>query len=250
MGFERKPFRFDTKGQPRAAPFYMEKSMNEVLHVFVDEYGDSNLDISKKGVTERYIVTAFCVVAPKLELAKTKLEIIREKFFQKGEMKSSSVASNDGKRLALLKRINEVDAFVVAFCADKSRMSRDSGLQYKKTFIKFFAMKLYERLTHPARDLVVIADRHGHPAFESEFRAYLQKKFPNDLFRSATFSVADSKNEVLLQAADVYAGSLARLYDSGKKSDRLDELKAIVRDKVSVTFWPEGRQQPAARSAP
>ena len=31
------------------------------LHVFVDEYGDAHLDVSKPGVSSTYIVAALCV---------------------------------------------------------------------------------------------------------------------------------------------------------------------------------------------
>ncbi|WP_445145820.1 DUF3800 domain-containing protein [Dyella sp. Tek66A03] len=213
------------------------------LHVFVDEYGDPHLDLSKPGVSSTYIVAALCVRERELERVRSECEEIRRKFFQAGEMKSSSIAANDGRRLNVLRALCKLDAFVIAFCADKEKVDAGSGLAFKKSFIKFFAHALYERITRCASDARILADEHGSAEFQEEFKAYLQRKFKPDLFASITFDCGHSKADALLQVADVFAGSFARIFDEKKLSERAEELKVVLYSKASITHWPSGDEE-------
>ncbi|MGY3266780.1 hypothetical protein ACVWZN_002853 [Lysobacter sp. HA35] len=48
------------------------------LHVFVDEYGDTHLDVAKEGVSSVYIVAAVCVRAANLADARLAAEVHQE----------------------------------------------------------------------------------------------------------------------------------------------------------------------------
>lgn len=215
----------------------------ERLHVFVDEFGDPHLDISKPGVSATYIVAALCVRDRALQKVQADAESIRKRLFQSGEMKSSLIGDRDGRRLHVLRELGKLDTFVVAFCARKSEIDTDTGLAFKKSFIKFFASSLYDRITRCGDDLQIIMDEHGNEHFQAELKSYLEKKHGHDLFSSARFQFDDSRRSVLLQMADVYAGSLARIHDEKKVSDRVNELSSELRNKVSITLWPQGREE-------
>ena len=215
----------------------------ERLHVFVDEFGDPYLDVGKAGVSATYIVAALCVRDGSLGAVRDQVEEIRRRHFQSGEMKSSTVATNDGRRLQIIRDLAKLDAFVIAFCARKKQVRRDTGLRFKKSFIKFFAGALYDRVTRCAADIHVTMDEHGSPQFRAELEAYLDTRFRSDLFSNPQFKTEDSKGNVLLQAADLFAGTLARVYDEAKVSERREEFKSLVRDRVSVTLWPRGTEE-------
>ncbi|HEU4669192.1 MAG TPA: DUF3800 domain-containing protein [Dyella sp.] len=212
----------------------------ERLHVFVDEYGDANLDVRKPGVSAKYIVAALCVRDRDLDKVRTDCEAVRLKNFQGGEMKSSAIANNDGRRIHILRALSKLDAFVIAYCANKELLDAGTGLAFKKSFIKYFARQLYERVARCGADIRIVADQHGGKDFQDELKSYLEGKFKTDLFASTEFSFVDSKADVLLQVSDLYAGALARVYDEKKRSERFDELHAILRDRVSITLWPSG----------
>lgn len=215
----------------------------ERLHVFVDEFGDPHLDAGKPGVSTTYIVTALCVRDRSLGTVVDQVEKVRRRHFQTGEMKSSAVATNDGRRLQIMRELTRLDAFVIAFCARKKQLRRDTGFEFKKSFIKFFAGALIERVTRCAGDVHVTMDAHGSLQFRGELKSYLDRRFRNDLFSNSKFQADDSKGNLLLQAADFFAGTLARVYDDEKVSDRSEEFKSILRDRVSVTLWPRGIEE-------
>lgn len=215
----------------------------ERLHVFVDEFGDPHLDASKPGVSATYIVAALCVRDRALSTVVDQVEKIRRKHFQTGEMKSSAVAMNDGRRIQILRELTKLDAFVIAFCARKRQLRRDTGLEFKKSFIKFYAGVLLDRVTRCAGDVHVTMDAHGSIQFRGELKSYLDRRFRYDLFSSPEFQTADSKENLLLQTADFFAGTLARVYDEEKVSPRSEEFKEALRDRVSVTVWPKGGEE-------
>jgi hypothetical protein len=229
--------------QTRELAFFLGKSM-ERLHVFVDEYGDPHLDVSKDGVSSTYIVTALCVRSRDLEQVLCDAEVIRKKYFQTGEMKSSLIGPNDSRRLKVVQDLSKLKGFVIAFCAQKARADKNTGLNFKKSFLKFFANALYKRVTRCADDVVILADGHGSQDFQREMLRYLESRYLKpDLFSTPpTFGFEDSKLNVLLQAADVFAGSLARLYDEKKASDRDGKLKEILGECTSLTLWPSGQE--------
>lgn len=216
----------------------------ERLHVFVDEYGDPHLDIGKPGVSSTYIVAALCVRERELERTTAQAEEIRKKFFQSGEMKSSSIGAKQGRRLHVVRALSKLDAFVIAYCARKTELSASSGLAFKKSFIKYFASALYERVTRCGDDIHVIYDQHGGEQFQTELKAYLDKRYtqPRDLFSLTKFVPKKSEESVLIQAADIFAGSLARIYDAQKSVQDDGEMKAALGNSVSITLWPSGEE--------
>ena len=214
----------------------------DLLHVFVDEYGDPHLDTRKEGVSGAYIIAAVCVRAADLSEARSAAEAIRRRDFQTGEMKSSVVGGNDGRRLKILHNLSGLRAFVISFCAMKGGIPPSTGLEYKKSFMKFFAKRLYDRILLCADEFRVLIDEHGTPEFQNELKVHFEKAYSHDLFPRGGFSFANSKDEVLLQVADFYAGSLARVYDEKRRSVRSDEIKGALRSSTSTTLWPHHRE--------
>lgn len=217
----------------------------ERLHVFVDEYGDPNLDVEREGASAAYIVAAACVRESALNKAVADVAAIRRRYFQSGEMKSSSIGANDRRRLQIVRDLSKLDIFVIAFCANKKAIDKNSGLAFKKSFIKYFANAIYKRIELCGDDFHVIADEHGTRQFQVELKAYLERRFARDLFSKTSFQFDNSKNNLMLQVADVYAGSLARLHDENKMSSQHEALREALRVRVSLTLWPAGREQSA-----
>ncbi|TWI01830.1 uncharacterized protein DUF3800 [Luteimonas cucumeris] len=214
----------------------------ERLHVFVDEYGDSHLDVSKPGVSSTYIVVALCVRDRALKHVMVQAEEIRKTFFQSGEMKSSSIGAKQGRRLHVMRALSKLDVFIIAYCARKTELDSCSGLSFKKSFVKFFASALYERVTRCGDDIHIVHDEHGSEQFQEELKAYLERKYARDLFSSTKFISKKSEENVLIQAADLFAGSLARIYDPIKSVQDNGELRAALGNSVSVTLWPSGKE--------
>ena len=109
----------------------------ELTHVFLDEFGNSNLDDSKVGNSTHFIIAAILVPESKVRLLTNSVEEIRERFFQKGEIKSKNVGNNHKRRLLILKELVKLDFNILLLVVDKQKIRKESGLQYKRSFYKF-----------------------------------------------------------------------------------------------------------------
>lgn len=210
---------------------------------FVDEYGDPNLNTTQPGVSIFFIVTAVLVDEPLVTEARTAVEEVRVRHFQTGELKSSSVGGNDDRRLMLLGELSRIPWRFYSVAVDKREILKNSGLIYKRPFLKFLSGKLYRRLFEVLPVLEVVADQHGTPEFMSGFVQYVNRNFKPDLFSRGSFRFTDSGSEALVQLADFVAGCVTRVLDPKKQSARADEILKLLRPQaIGIEEWPPRRR--------
>ena len=219
------------------------------LAVFVDEYGGPGLDLEKEGPSKFYIVTAVIVDASALSAVRKAAENVRQRFFQTGEMKSSKISDNDGRRILVLNAINTLNAKTYSLIVDKRELDRESGLAYRRSFYKYISRRLYDRLVRAFENVDLVADEFGTAEFMATFPEYLHRQLVPDLFSKRTFKFASSSDEVLLQVADVVSGSFARAFDPDKLSERSAEILALLgQQSIGIAAWPP-RSLPAINPA-
>lgn len=205
------------------------------ITAFADESGTNSFDFKKEGT--HFIVSAVIVDNNNLESVITQVEGIRKKHFQTGEMKSNRIGKNDPRRIRVLKDLANVDFHIYSLVVDKSKLFSD-GYKYKKTFYKNLCGILYTELYKAYPDLNLIVDEHGHNPFMLSFRKYVEKKHNNTLF-SEQFLFEQSHEHVMLQVADIIAGTLLRCFDQSKLSSQMDEFLAILQPKIiSIKHYP------------
>lgn len=214
--------------------------MEEVRQfAFVDESGDSGLSLDKTGTSSHFIIAAVIVEQARLTEARSQLDAIRAKHFQKGEMKSSKIASEDDRRIRILQDIREVPFHLVAFITDKGRLMKSSGLRYHDSFVKFLSMHIYNELYASYSRLKVTADEHKNDVFMDSFCHYLTSRIKPNLFDDYCFEFGRSCDDVLLQLADFMAGTVAKGFESRRQSPRFDEFVRLLGSKVlRFKRWP------------
>lgn len=204
-------------------------------HVFVDESGDPSLALEKKGVSPYFVLTALLVEDAVLaDVEQVATEVIR-KHFQKGEMKSSGVGSNLERRRRILGDIGALNFKHYSQVIDKKEIRSESGLRFKRSFVKFVHRFVYERLLQSRRNLAVLADEHGTSEFMKGFGLYLTSHLPRTLFETSTFGFVDSRISPLIQICDMIAGSVGRVYAG---QDPPDLLRPIRENTIIIDEWP------------
>ncbi len=203
--------------------------------IFVDESGDPNLNILKPGVSEYFVLCAVIVDSSKLASLENEVNRIIYKYFPKGQLKSSKIGSNVARRNRILTDISKLDFKHYSQVIDKGRILSDSGLRYRRSFVKYINRVLYENLFKAFTELHVFADQFGRSDFMQGFSDYLQRKLQRGLFENHTFSYAPSENYPFIQVADVIAGSILRCY-SGK--DDMSVLDPIRSNTIIIDEWP------------
>lgn len=212
-------------------------------HIFVDESGDPSLELVKSGVSDYFVLTAIIIPSENLDELLKEVGVVIKKYFQTGEMKSSSVGGNTTRREHIIQALSTIPFKHYSYVIDKSEILTDSGLQYKKSFIKFIHRSLYQRLFEAYSNLTVIADEHGTSEFMRGFGKYLSRRLPSELFESSSFKFGDSKDHPFIQIADMIAGTISRIY-AGK--DSIELIKSLHKNTIIIDEWPPVSSKPIA----
>lgn len=213
----------------------------ERIYAFVDESGNHDLETSKSGSSDFFIVCSVLVSESDLVSAYERAEALRVRHFQTGEIKSSNVKSKDSdRRVRILADLAELPLKLYFTVVDKSRVYRDGGLRFKKSFIKHVNGLLYERLFRNCESLQMTVDEHGGIEFRESLKSYVQARYVNDLFGDdQAFQTMSSKGNVLIQVADFFAGSVAQIYEKKASEALVKAYKRILSDlTLGLMEWP------------
>lgn len=204
---------------------------------YIDESGNHDLVTEKDGASRYFVVLAILLPQSEAAALEAEVEIVRAKYFGAGEMKSSNV--KDERRKRILDDLALLNFKFYAVAVDKERIDKDSGLGYKRSFIKFANGKLYSALFQNLMDVAVFADAHGSPDFAKSFIDYMEENHKQDLFSNGKVQMVDSQMHVLVQLADFLVGTVAKLYE--KKSTpllRKDFLSFLGAKRIRIDEWP------------
>jgi len=210
-------------------------------YVFVDESGDPDIDLSKSGPSDYFVLSAVIVDSDHLDSEQELVKEIIEKYFPKGQIKSSKIGGNVQRRRKILQDVSKIRFTHYSQVIDKSLILSDSGLQFRRSFIKFINRILYKNLFESFSDINVIADQYGKSDFMMGFKDYLLKRLPQRLFERSTFDFANSADFPFIQIADLVAGTINRCY-SGK--DPSEILEIIKERTIIIDEWPPRYPKP------
>jgi len=219
----------------------MDPAKSLSRHVFVDESGDPALELDREGVSAYFVLTAIIADSAHLQEEDNAARDIISKYFPKGEMKSSKIGQNQSRRSRIIQDVARLHFRHFSQVIDKSRILEDSGLRFRRSFIKFINRILYKSLFQSFSELHVVADEHGKSDFMKGFPSYLERRLPQRLFESWTFIFADSKAHPLLQVADLLAGSISRCYAG---LDPMIILEPIRPHTIIIDEWPPRFPEP------
>jgi hypothetical protein len=166
---------------------------------------------------------------------------IIDRFFPRGQIKSSKIGGNLPRRRRILEEVAQLSFTHYSQVIDKSLVLSDSGLRFRRSFVKFINRILYENLFESFSDIRVIADQHGTSDFMLGFADYLQRRLPQRLFERSTFESADSIDHPFIQIADLVAGTINRCY---RGQDPMDLLQLLRDHTIIIDEWPPRFPEP------
>lgn len=211
-------------------------------YAFIDEFGAFGFDFDNPGCSSHFIVVAIVVDEKDLETVSNGIEIIRRKNFQTGEIKSCKIGKNHSRRIAVLNELKQLPFHIFSIICDKRKIYENSGLRYKQPFYKFINNIVHQELRINYSNLVITADEVGGNDYLSSFAEYVRsKEIPLDLFDSSLFKFENSKHSIIIQLADLVAGSLAYNYDIHKTAESDGHnYKSLLENKIlRIGYFPE-----------
>ncbi len=209
--------------------------------MFVDECGNFRTDMTKGKNSSHFIICAIVVEEFAIQELRSGINKLKQIYFQNSEIKSSKLSSKyHEKRRAILEEISKLKFSIVLIVVDKRKiMFNKTGLQFKPVYYKFLNKLLYKELKLLYPNLIVRADQHGDDKFMREFEKYVASKERISLFDEFLFEFVDSKDEILIQLADLISGTISYGFEESKICEEYKGFYELIKDKILVLRqWP------------
>jgi len=209
--------------------------------VFVDESGNSSLNVELSGTSKLFILTAIVIKDNEIVTAKEMAEKIQKNFFGNGEMKSKNIGQDHSRRKRILSELIKIPFRCIVYVIDKSKILKESGLAYKESFYKYLNNLVHNDLRRSFDDIEIVSDALGTSEFMNSFQKYVENNSPKkSLFDDFIFRFEDSKKNPLVQVADFLCGTFSYVYDESKRNEYSHKFqKMLSKNIISVEFWPE-----------
>ncbi|CAD0218300.1 DUF3800 domain-containing protein [Chryseobacterium sp. JV274] len=208
--------------------------------IFIDEFGNTHLDLSKKGTFSHFIYTSVIIKETDTEKARKILKEICFKYRLGDDLKSKNIKSKNFKKRKdiLIEFLEKLDFVVDVMVVDKSNLSGD-GLKIKKTFYKYFQSLFVEKYNNIYESYSINADKVGEE-FKIELQDYVRKKsISRDLFNpDRNFEIFDDKDEKLIQIADFISGCLGKVFCTSHFDKQYIELFNLLHARTSISYFP------------
>ena len=185
--------------------------------VFIDDSGDPGFKIDK-GSTPVFVIA--CVIFDdELEAEKTAVTIKefrrKLKFSDKYEFKFNK--SSKELRLKFLKQIASCKFRIRAIVFDKKKIRSAELKTSKQSFYNYAIKMVLKHNFGTIKEAKLRLDGHGDRLYKREVIKYLRNELnnPNEkIFQKLQF--VDSRSNVLIQLADMVAGSIHRVHQVNK----------------------------------
>lgn len=204
--------------------------------VFIDDSGDPGFKLDK-GSTSHFVI-AMVIFDDELEAEKTAVAIKQLKrdikLGEKTEFRFFRTKNN--YKIKFLETINKFDFKVRGLVVNKSVIYSNQLRNNKNSFYAYF---IKEALKHSGDiiDAKIRMDGSGDRVFRRNFFTYLRRELNTQnkkIMRNC--KMLDSKKDVLVQMADMVAGSINRAQNKEKK-DHQDYIKIIKKHIVNPWYF-------------
>lgn len=199
--------------------------------IFIDDSGDTGFKFDR-GSTSHFII-AMVIFDDELEAQKTAVaikELKREIGFG-DNTEFRFFKTKDKYKIKFLKRINKFNFRVRCLVVDKTIVYSEQLQNNKNSFYSYFIKETLKNNNSTIIDAKIRLDGGGNRNFRKTFITYLRKELNSkDKKIMKNFKMVDSKRDVLIQMADMVAGSINRSCDNTKKDYK--KYKKMIESKI------------------
>lgn len=195
--------------------------------VFIDDSGDPGFKL-EKGSSKCFVI-ALAIFDDPLEAEKTSLAIkeLRRKLKVSDyyEFKFNKMDKNFKKQF--IETVRSFKFRIRAIVVRKEVIHSSRLRNYKEDFYNYIIMQVLKQSKGFIKKAKLKFDKRGEKSLRNQLRAYLSRELDNKnnkIFSDLKF--ADSKQNTLIQLADVIAGSIHAAF-TGKNKDYLDKFEKV-----------------------
>ena len=202
--------------------------------VFIDDSGDPGFKLGK-GSSSNFVIS-MVIFRDSLEAEKTAVRIkeLKRELKIPEDVEFKFAKSSSKIKAAFLKAVNPFDFDVRFLAVDKAKIYSRELITNQNSFYSFFIKELLKHSGGAIPNARIKIDGHGNREFRRSFVTYLRRELNNrDRIILENCKIVDSKENVLIQMADMISGSINRSYNADK-DDRGDYRKIIEKHIKNV----------------
>lgn len=198
--------------------------------VFIDESGDPGFK-TQKGSSSHFVI-ALIIFQEELTAEETALVIkrLRKELGHSQNFEFKFNKSNKDHRIAFLKAVNMCHFHIRAIIVEKEKLYSKYLRENKENFYNFALKQVLEHNSGTIKDAKIRLDGRGERIFRQQLSTYLRRSLNSQtkhVMHNLRFR--DSKQDVLIQLADMVAGSLHRYYNH--KGDDWKVYRKLIQKK-------------------
>ena len=199
--------------------------------VFIDDSGDPGFKLGK-GSSEFFIINAV-IFDDYLEAEKTALAIkeLRRELFKRDDVEFKFHKSSKETRIKFLECVKKYDFRIRCLVVDKNILYSPKLRNDRNSFYGYIIKTMLKYSNNTILDAKIRIDGGGDRIFRRSFVSYLRKEL-NGREKKILHNcrLIDSKDDVLIQLADMVAGSVHRSYQKSKDDSKI--YKKIIAKHV------------------
>jgi len=195
--------------------------------IFIDESGDAGFKI-EKGSSKNFVVVLI-IFEDELDAEETALIIKKlRRNLKKPDGFEFKFNKMDKKlRLNFLDAIKKCKFKIRAIVIQKEKIYSQTLKSSKDKFYNFVMKEVLKNNNNKIKNAKIRLDGRGERTFKRNLATYLRKSLNDEkklIIKDLKFR--NSKNDVLIQLADIIAGAINKSYDD-KKGDSKEYIKTI-----------------------
>ena len=199
--------------------------------VFVDDSGDAGFKLEKG--SSRFFVIALVIFDDELEAEKTAVaikELRRELRFPE-DVEFKFFKSKHSVREKFLQALTPFQFRIRCLVVDKKLIHSPELRNSKNSFYSYIIKMVLAHSDGSILDAKIKIDGSGDRVFRKNFFTYLRRELNTTNKKIINqCRLVDSKSNVLIQMADMIAGTIRRSYDADKKDGM--QLKMIIKKHI------------------
>ena len=200
--------------------------------VFIDDSGDPGFKLEHG--SSRFFVIALVIFRDSLEVEKTAVAIkeFRRSLQFPDSMEFKFHKSRPKVKEGFLKEISKFDFSVRCLVVDKMLIRSDELKNDKNSFYSYAIKMVLQFSADEVLNAYVKIDGSGDRVFRRNFLTYLRKHL-NFQHRKVikNCKLVDSKDNVMIQMADMIAGAIRRSYETEKQDH--ETYKRIIKRHIT-----------------
>lgn len=199
--------------------------------VFIDDSGDPGFKLGKG--SSRFFLISAVIFDDNLEAEKAALAIkeLRRELFGRDDVEFKFHKSKKETRIKFLEGVRKCRFRVRCLVVEKNRIYSPELRINRNSFYGYIIKTMLKYSNNTVLDAKIRIDGSGDRVFRKSFLGYLRREL-NGRDRKIIMNckLIDSKNDVLIQLADMIAGSVHRSYQTDKADANI--YKKIIRKNI------------------